>query len=161
MAEDDGHVWWPRKSGESRQNEGKKMSRYLLNDEVCTEEFYVMQESNGELTIKDDISQLPEEEQKKYTKEWIKYKVPSWNEIANITEMAASGMSPFPSQQIIDRSLLLLYLHEASFFEIKRGVPEDSKDSPEQVLNAENLLGPKGVVPTLINKVLLVLRRRM
>ena len=152
-------MWWPRRSGESRQNEGKEMSRYLLKDELHTEEFYVYDDGR-DISIRDSLDDVTEEDEKKYTKEWFKYKVPSWNEVANITEMASSGMSPFPSQQFIDRMLILLYLNSASFFEVKRGVP-DVADSVEQVLNIEEMLGRAGVIPILVNKIILTIRRRM
>ena len=137
------------------------MSRYLLKDELQTEEFYVYDDGR-DITIRDDLDDMPEEDQKKYTKEWIKYKVPSWNEFSNMTEMASGGMSPFPNQQAIDRMLILLFLHEASFFEVKRGRPVGADDDvPVQIANADEMLGTSGVFPALINKIVLTIRRRM
>ena len=135
------------------------MSRYLLKDEVLTEEFFVYDDGK-DIIIRDDLDGVAEADEKKYQKEWIKYKIPSWKEIASMTEMATSGMSPFPNQQSIDKMLLLLYLHGTSFFEVKRGKP-DADDAPEQVINADDMLGPKGVIPVLVNKIVLTIRRRM
>lgn len=136
------------------------MSKYLLNDEIQKEEFYV-HDDGKEMTIRDSLEDVPEAEREKYSKEWIEYKVPSWNVVANINEMASGGMTPFPIQQTVDRMLIMLFLHGASFFEVRRGIPEEPEEAPEQMLNIDELIGPKGVVPTLINKIILTLRRRM
>ena len=135
------------------------MNRYLLNDEVEVEEFYVYDDGK-DITIRDDLDGVPEDEKKNYKKESISYKVPSWNAVTQITEMALGGMSPFPNSQVVDRFLIMLFLHKASFFEIKRTKPEEA-DAPEQVVNIDEMLGPKGVVPKLISKIVLTLRRRL
>ena len=135
------------------------MNRYLLKDEVEVEEFYVYDDGK-EITIRDDLDGVPEGEKKNYKKESIKYKVPSWNAVTQVTEMAMGGMSPFPNSQVVDRFLIMLFLYEASFFEIKREKPEEA-DAPEQMVNIDEMLGPKGVEPRLISKIVLTLRRRL